>query len=115
MDEPTSSRLGEGALNMNGRLAPVHLLCFVEMHGLKAGGLRVHNEIIDSDGIYAVCHAVTQLPPTRVNHASLLFKWAIKDIRADNILDDYTDRNMLMYMIPADRIRKPCVLSLIHI
>lgn len=106
----TGKKLGEAALNANGRLAPVHLLCFVELRGLRMGGppLEVNGNKITKDGTYAICHAVTQLPPEKVPH-SLLFSYAIKDIDKDNIQDNYTDRAMKMYMIPVDNIKKPCI------
>jgi hypothetical protein len=107
---PTGKLLGEQVLNANGRLAPIHLLCFVELRGLRKGGspLTIQGHEINKDGIYAVCHAITQLPPEKVPH-SLLFSYAIKDIEKDNIQDDYTDRAMKIYMIPVENIRKPCI------
>ena len=104
---PTGKKLGESALNANGRLAPVHLLCFVEVKGIRSP-LEVNGNKIERDGTYAICHAVTQYPPEKVPH-SLLFSYAIKDIDRDNIADDYTDRAMKLYMIPAENTRKPCV------
>lgn len=107
--KPTGKKLGETALNANGRLAPVHLLCFVEVKGLlKDANLVVHGNKIENDGTYAICHAITQYPPEKVAH-SLLFSYAIKDIVNDNIADEYTDKNMKMYMLPIEFIRKPCV------
>ena len=104
---PTGKLLGENALTRNGRLAPVHLLCFVAIEGLRKS-FTIHNHHISKDGLYAVCHAITQLPVEPVP-SSLLFSYAIKDIKKDDIADTYTDRNMLLYLIPVDRIQKPCI------
>ena len=104
---PTGSKLGEAYLNQYSRLAPVHLLCFVELVGLRSP-FQIHGHAIEREGLYAVCHAVTQLPPQPVS-GSVLFHWAIKDVKKDDMADSSTDRNMLLYMIPVNCIKKPCI------
>jgi hypothetical protein len=107
-NKPTGKKLGETALEKNGRLAPVHLQCFVRLSGVQPGGLQVQRRAIDKDGLYAVCHAVTQYPPEPVPD-SLLFQYAIKDIPKDDISDQYMDKNLTLYMIPVGHIKKPCI------
>ena len=85
-------------------IIPAHLLCFVRFAGLKNGEFCLHGRTI-RDGLYAVCHAVTQKQPEFCED-SLLIKHVMKDKRNDNFSDQ---NNMIMYLIPIANIVRPCI------
>ena len=84
-------------------IVPVHLLCFVRIDGSANGFLHCGRHI--SDGNYAVCHAVTQKEPTHCE-GSIIVKDAMKDKKTDNYS---VSNDMIMYLIPVENIRKPCI------
>lgn len=84
-------------------LVPVHLLCFVRIDGSITG--FSHNGRQINNGNYAVCHAVTQKQP-QYCEGSILVKDVMKDKKSDNFSDS---NNMIMYLIPVETIRKPCI------
>lgn len=101
--------LGDRYLDRNGRKAPAHILCFVQIDSSALPqNIKIMGRNIDRGGVYAVCHAVTQHPPDAMaNGNSLLLKRVTKDMRHDGYHLN-SSNNLLMYLIHVDDIVAPC-------
>jgi hypothetical protein len=93
----------------NNRLAPVHLLCFININGIKdeSSSFMVSRCTITKEGTYAVCHAVTQSPHCLNKTEMGLLKGVTKDLKTDAY--HMKSNNLLLYLLPIGNIVWPCI------
>ena len=90
-----------------GGLVCVHILLFLRIENVVNPGddTGLNSWPVDEPGDYLVCHAVTQRVPVECD-GSLLVENIAKDQKTD---DESNDRNLLLYLIPVEKLKKPCV------
>jgi hypothetical protein len=92
----------------NNGLAPVHLLCFININGIKdESSFMVSGCTIKKEGTYAVCHAVTQFPHCLNKTEMGLLKGVTKDLKTDAY--HMKSNNLLLYLLPIENIVQPCI------
>ena len=83
----------------NDELAPVQLLCFININGIKdESSFMISVCTIKKERTYAVCHAVTQFP-----HCLKV----TKDLKTD--VYHMKSNNLLLYLLPIENILWPCI------
>lgn len=100
---------GEEYIQKQGGRAPAQLICFLNITGIKPGGIKTSNgRTFTEDGVYAVCHAVTQTPPSQIFEGETpLISRATKDMVSDAFHSK--DNNIVVYLVPVDDIMAPCI------
>ena len=91
-------------------LIPAHLLCFVEITGIKDGkSFTVHNSTVGDEGVFAVIHSITgpllhALKTWEPHIECRLFKRGVKEtiVRAHGV-------SPMLSLIHMDSIHAPCI------
>jgi len=98
-------------VNYGGNEVPAHLLCFVDITGVHTEFSYRGTTVGTGDHKFAVCHLVTEREPTPIpglaEQVSILQR-VTKDYRA-GIHVAYAKDNLLLYLIPVEAIRGPCI------